>query len=255
MSNDETYDIICNDEVFNIFNQITTFLFSVIFGFGLSFACVAYTIMPVEDEDEEQDEDEVEVEVEVEDEETESFYTKYDEEFNNLPADGYVIDNYPFKYKVNEKTPFGDIIMYLNVYKDDYLNNNESIEYTYYNSTNSWNFKQLNVIVKKIAIELNTKQFYKYTPYTTPDTATDTAPDTATDSIDKVVSYNSIFVKFKKYNTKNNSSINNKIVVNNNLIRLRRIGSIYDYEKELVEGTKNIRNVSFKEYLEKTKND
>lgn len=161
-NNDNVNNIICNPDAFHFMNGFITIFSSIGFGFYLSFILVTYFMdtfgYPNRDNiEQDSGTDEVKNYSELKDD-----YTKmYNELFDTLPKDGYKISSYPFTYKLEDKTPFGDIIMFLNVYKDDYLENNDSIEYTYYTQSNSWMFSQLSIIAKKIGIELNTKQFYK----------------------------------------------------------------------------------------------
>lgn len=147
--------VLCNDNTFNSLNALGTILVSVLFGTGLSFACVAYSFFSnhtneCSDKDDTNEENSDDY----------NYNSKYDSAFLELPKDGYSIKFYPFNYKIEEKTPNGDIILFLTVKNEDYKENSENIQYTYFSNTNSITNSQLLCVAKKMAIELNTKQFY-----------------------------------------------------------------------------------------------
>lgn len=273
-------DIICHPDAFHFFNVLFTVLFSSGVGIFLAVAIVSY-FMRTDDDNANED-----VSVDASgDDSLINFTKKYDEQFNSLPPDGYRIETYPFTYKIEENTPFGDIIMFLNVYKDDYIDNAESIEYTYYTQTNMWTTDQLFTIAKKIAIELNTRQFYKdktiknEKPKTdvvleNKNTSNDTKPETntplrevspSTDGNTNEKTEFNVFAKFKKYNNGANgvlkpgvsNYVTNGISNTAQQSKMRRIGTIEEYRTECfkTELKLRIKNISFNDFKTKSSDD
>jgi hypothetical protein len=283
MTHNDNSNIVCHTELFNFFNMLVTILLTSGIGIYLSVAIVSYFVnnfMYGTDKS-------INEETNTNNEFTE--YNKlYNEIFSTLPKDGYNIHTYPFTYKLEDKTPYGNIIMFLNVYSDDYLTNDDSIEYTYYSQSNSWTFEQLSIVAKKISIELNTKQFYKDKTIqygvtreeliqkqneTNNDETSTIKEDKKEDNTENTEQKNkiemeenkSVFAKFKSYN-KGKGSMSGNIVKsvsdenneepepnNDNLIkpsRIRRIGTIEEYKIEILKSEikKRIKNVSFGEF-------
>lgn len=259
-----TIDTICNMEEFHYLNTLVVFLLSSSFGILTSFICTAYFVnyedsscfSTVVSDDEKDISD------------MEAFTSQCNEEFNNIPNNGYVIDTYPFVFKIDQQTPFGNIVMFLNVYKNDYIENNESIEYTYYSQSNGLSFNQLLLVTKKIAIALNTTQFYSNTIHYTKDiTGNKEEPKKENDIVqtteptEQPPSNNeSVFAKFKKYNKGSMSgkatlTTNNKEVID--IIRMKRIGTIEDYKSTfLCSENLTHKNISYTDFVKcNIKND
>lgn len=276
-----TYDsdalnIVCNPSAFNLVDMLFTFLYSTSIGVVLSVALVAF-FMHYDDEEDEQAEN-----LSENSNEAKAYMTQCSAEFNALPKEGYVIDAYPFSYKLETSTPFGDVIMFLNVYKDDYVENDESIEYTYYTQTNTWTFEQLLSVAKKIAVKLNTQQFYKDKTIcygTTKDelvaqrqrekelamaaaaenTLEEATPEEKTTG-EVPPEEPSVFAKFKSYNTgnKNGNVVQKKptdkkddVVIKP--VKMRRVGTLEEYKVERLkeEVKKRMKNISFSDFKAK----
>lgn len=298
-----TYDsdalnIVCSPSAFNFIETLFTFLYSTSIGVVLSFALVAFFMNGDSDGDDDGDgDDKVEVENdakaspvlgstnELDEEQVEketdtrneakSYMMQCNAEFNALPKEGYVIDTYPFSYKLETSTPFGDVIMFLNVYNDDYVENEESIEYTYYTQTNAWTFERLLSVAKKIAVKLNTQQFYKDKTICCGTTkeeliaqrervrelamaaaAENTLEEAAPE--DRPPEEPSVFAKFKSYNTgnKNGNVVQKKPIEQKDDIvitpvKMRRAaGTLEEYKvKRLKEEVKKrMKHISFSDF-------
>lgn len=291
-----TYDsdalnIVCNPSAFNLVDMLFTFLYSTSIGVVLSVALVAFVMHYDDEEDDdtspvlvstnELDEEQVEKEAENSNE-AKAYMTQCSAEFSALPKEGYVIDAYPFSQKLETSTPFGDVIMFLNVYKDDYVENDDSIEYTYYTQTNTWTFEQLLSVAKKIAVKLNTQQFYKDKTIcygTTKEelvaqrerekelamaaaaenTPEETTPENKLPS-EAPPEEPSVFAKFKSYNTgnKNGNVVQKKptekkedVVIKP--VKMIRIGTLEEYRVERLkeEVKKRMKNISFSDFKTK----